>query len=152
MSPPTLRAIALFIFATSKLVSQTPAPRPTFDEFEVATIKPTPPDWSGGRFTRMLTAQRFEARDYAVKTMIAAAYNINPQAISGGPAWIVSDHYDILAKTPGDVRPNPDEQMSMLRKLLADRFHLAFHREQREMPVYALTIAKNGPKLKESTL
>ena len=62
-----------------------------------------------------------------------------------------SEHYDILAKAPGEVRPTLDEQMRMLRKLLEERFQLAFHRERKEMPVYALTVAKGGPKLKEAT-
>src|SRR5580700_693658 len=82
----------------------------------------------------------------------SSAYNLNPRAISGGPAWIDSDRYDIVAKAPSEVRPNLDEQMSMLRKLLADRFQLTFHREQKELRVYALTIAKGGPKLKESAV
>ena len=73
-----------------------------------------------------------------------------PKAVSGGPAWIDSDRYDVVAKTPGEVRPTLEQQMAMLRKLLTDRFNLGFHREKKEMSVYALTIAKNGPKLKES--
>jgi len=120
-----------------------------FDSFEVATIKPTPADWAG-RYFRMQTANQFSARGYTLRVLIAAAYNLSQKAVSGGPAWIDSDRYDILAKTPGEVRPNLDGQMAMLRKLLADRFNLGFHRENKEMSVYALTIAKNGPKLKES--
>jgi len=132
--------------------SQASTKRPNFEQFEVATIKPTPPDWTGGRFIRMQTAQQFVARNHGLNTLIAAAYNISPQAISGGPKWLITDHYDVLAKTPGDVRPNLDEQMSMLRNLLADRFKLASHFEQKELPIYALSVAKNGPKLKESTV
>jgi uncharacterized protein (TIGR03435 family) len=56
---------------------------------------------------------------------------LNPKAISGGPAWVDSEHYDIVAKAPSAARPNLDEQMTMLRKLLADRFQLTFHREQK---------------------
>jgi uncharacterized protein (TIGR03435 family) len=122
------------------------ADRPKFDAFEVAAIKPTAPDWSGGRFIRMQSAHQFVARNHALKTLIAAAYNVSPKAISGGPSWIDSDHYDILAKAPGEVRPNLEEQMSMLRKLLADRFKLTFHREQKDMPIYALTVGKERPK------
>jgi uncharacterized protein (TIGR03435 family) len=47
--------------------------------------------------------------------------HLSPSAISGGPAWVDSEHYDIVAKAPNQVRPNLDEQMAMLRKLLADR-------------------------------
>jgi uncharacterized protein (TIGR03435 family) len=130
----------------------TAAPHPTFDAFEVATIKSTPPDWHGGRFIRMESAHQFVARNHTLKTLVQAAYNLNPRAISGGAPWIDSDHYDILAKTPGDVRPNLEEQMSMLRNLLAERFKLTLHREQKELAHYALTVAKSGPKLKESTV
>jgi len=86
-----------------------------------------------------------------LKELVGFAYSLTPRAISGGPAWLESDRYDILAGTPGEVRPNQFEQMQMLRKLLADRFSLSFHREPREFSIYALTVAKNGPKLKEST-
>ncbi|HEX3373940.1 MAG TPA: TIGR03435 family protein, partial [Edaphobacter sp.] len=61
-----------------------------------------------------------------------------------------SEHYDIAALTPGDVRPTREEQMGMLRKLLTDRFQLSFHREPREFSVYVLETAKGGPKLKDS--
>jgi uncharacterized protein (TIGR03435 family) len=121
-----------------------------FDSFEVATIKPTPADWTGGRYFRMQTVNQFVAHGYQLRVLIAAAYNLNPKAVSGGPAWIDSDRYDILAKTPGETRPNLEQQMTMLRKLLADRFNLQFHREKKEMSVYALTVAKGGPKLKEA--
>jgi uncharacterized protein (TIGR03435 family) len=147
-----VKNIVACVAAVVSLLAQAPANRPTFDSFEVATIKPTAPDWRGGRFITMQSAHSFVARSHALKTLIAAAYNLSPRAILGGPAWIDSDHYDILAKAPGEVRPNLDEQMSMLRQLLADRFKLAFHREPRELSIYALTVAKNGPKLKEATV
>jgi uncharacterized protein (TIGR03435 family) len=98
----------------------------------------------------MLSAHEFAAKNHAVRTLVAAAYNLNPRAIAGGPAWVDSDHWDIVAKTPGDTRPNLDEQMSMLRKLLADRFELTFHREPKQMRVFALDVTKGGPKLRPS--
>lgn len=124
---------------------------PKFEEFEVASIKPADPD-ATGRYIRMRTAHQFVAHNHALKTLIAAAYDVSPQAISGGPAWLESDHYEIVAKAPGDGRPNLNEQMVMLRALLADRFKLRFHREAKEMPIYALTVAKGGARLKASTL
>jgi len=131
--------------------AQTSSP-PAFEAFEVATIKPTPPDWTKGRYIRMLSAHQLEAKNHALKTLLAAAYNLSPQAIFGVPEWGDAEHYDILAKTPGEVRPNLDEQMTMMRRLLTDRFGLVFHREWKEMPVYALTVAKGGPKLKETAI
>ena len=99
----------------------------------------------------MESAHQFVARNHVLRTLIAAAYNVNPQAISGGPAWIDSEHYDIMAKTSGEVRPNSSEQMTMLQKLLADRFNLVLRHGRKELSHYALVKAKSGTKLKEST-
>jgi uncharacterized protein (TIGR03435 family) len=109
------------------------------------------PGLKAPRFITMQGDHRFIEKDYTLKLLIAAAYDLNPRTISGGPAWIGSDHFDIVALTPGEVRPNRDQQMSMLRGLLADRFKLTFHREQKEFSIYVLDVAKNGPKLKKST-
>jgi uncharacterized protein (TIGR03435 family) len=140
--------VALAVIASGAFAQ--PAPKPSFDEFEVASIKPAPPD-AAGRWIRMTSTNEFTAKNHVLQTLIAAAYNLNPRAIAGGPTWVNSDRYDIVARTPGGVRPDLNEQMAMLRKLLSDRFHLTFHREQRELRAYSLTIAKGGPKLKEST-
>jgi len=142
-------ALLASLVAACAIFAQSPATRPVFDTFEVAMIKPTGPD-ARGRFIRMQSANQFVAKNHSVKTLVAAAYNLSPRTISG-PAWIDSDRFDILAKTPGAVRPNLDEQMSMLRKLLTDRFKLTFHRERKELSIYALSVARNGSKLKEST-
>ena len=128
----------------------TPATRPKFDAFEVATIKPGTPDPKAARYIIMQGANRFVGKNYSLKLLIAAAYDLNPHTISGGPEWIESDRFDILAVTPGEVRPSHDEQMSMLRGLLADRFSLAFHREPKEFSIYVLEVTKDGPKLKKS--
>jgi uncharacterized protein (TIGR03435 family) len=146
-----LTVSAFALVSTCGMFAQAPAARPAFDAFEVATIKPATPD-SPGRWIKMQSANRFFAKNHTLKSLIQAAYNLTPRAISGGPSWIDSDRYEILAKTPGDIRPSLDEQMAMLRKLLADRFKLAFHREEKEFSIYALTVAKTGSKLKESTV
>jgi uncharacterized protein (TIGR03435 family) len=122
----------------------------SFDSFEVATIKPSAPDDRAGRFIRMESANRFVAKNQTVALLLAAAYNLPERLVSGGPAWVVSDRFEIVAATGSGVRPSLDEQMSMLRKLLADRFQLTFHRERKELSIYALTALPSGPKLKES--
>jgi uncharacterized protein (TIGR03435 family) len=144
-------AVATLIISASGVLGQSTTPRPKFDSFEVATIKPVDPDAKAGRYILMQGNNRFVEKAYTLKLLIAAAYDLNPRTISGGPGWIESDHYDILAVTPGEVRPSHDEQMSMLRNLLADRFKLTFHREQKVFSIYELTVAKSGPKLKPST-
>jgi uncharacterized protein (TIGR03435 family) len=118
--------------------------------FEVAVIKPTPPGYRGGKFTTMQGAHQFQVRNYNVKDMIAAAYNLPKPAIIGGPAWIYSDAYDIDAVTSGDARPTSAQQMSMLRTLLTERFKLKTHHEQKELSVFELNIARDGIRLKQS--
>jgi uncharacterized protein (TIGR03435 family) len=120
--------------------------------FEVATIKPVAPDAKGGRYIIMQGQNRFVAKYYTLKLMIAAAYDVSPKAISGGPGWMDSDHYDIAAVTPGTDRPSRDEQMAMLRDLLVERFQLAMHREPKELSIYELEVAKGGSKVKPSAL
>jgi uncharacterized protein (TIGR03435 family) len=144
-------AVALLI-AVVGMFAQAPVSRPAFESFEVATVKPTPPEWGRGRYVRMQSAHQLVAKNYELRVLIAFAFSLSPQAISGGPAWIDSDHYDVLAETPGDVRPTLEEQLKMLRQLLVDRFKLTFHREPKEFSIYALTVAKNGLKMKESTV
>jgi len=144
--------VALSIGFVGSLPAQQAQSRTPFDAFEVATIRPTPVDAARGRYIRMESAHQLIAKNHTLKTLIEAAYNLSPQTISGGPAWVDEDHYDILAKAPGEVRPNLDEQMAMLRTLLSDRFSLAFHRERKEFPIYILTIAKGGVRMRESTV
>jgi uncharacterized protein (TIGR03435 family) len=118
--------------------------------FDVATIKPTPPDAKAGRYITMQGTNRFVVKYYTLKLLIAAAYNVSPKVISGGPPWIENDHFDIVALTPGEKRPSQPEQMAMLRTLLTDRFRLGFHREEKEFSIYVLEVAKGEPKLKLS--
>jgi uncharacterized protein (TIGR03435 family) len=96
--------------------------------------------------------------------LIEFAYDIQDFQLSGGPGWLRTDRYEILAKPerpegPDDVVQAPDaEQKSLWKKvrertraLLAERFQLAVHSESEERQVYALVLAKNGHKLKMST-
>jgi uncharacterized protein (TIGR03435 family) len=143
-------AVAALVLLGAGMLAQAPAPRPKFGAFEVATIKPVDSNGKGGQYITMQGANRFVEKAYTLKLLIAAAYSLNPRTISGGPGWMESDHYDIVAVTPGEVRPTHDEQMEMLRALLAERFKLTFHREQKEFSIYALEVAKGGAKLKQT--
>jgi uncharacterized protein (TIGR03435 family) len=118
--------------------------------FEVASIKPATPGDHGGKFATMQGGHQFVVRNYRVKDLVSFAYNLPPRLISGGPTWADVDAYNILAATPGEARPNLNEQMAMMRSLLVERFKLEFHIEPKEMAVYALTVAKGGIKFNES--
>lgn len=143
--------MAVLVLSASGMYAQIPSTRPASDTFEVATIKQVESDQKSPRFITMQGTHRFIEKDYTLKLLIAAAYDLNPKAISGGPEWIGAEHYDIVAVTPGEVRPSRDKQMAMLRSLLTDRFKLAFHREQKDFSIFELDVAKGGPKLKAST-
>ncbi len=142
-------AVAALVVAGAGMLGQAPAARPKFDAFEVATVKRSDPD-EKSRLLMMEGDHRFIGKNFTLRLLIAAAYDLNPKTISGGPEWVESEHFDIVALTPGDVRPTRMEQMAMLRGLLTERFKLAFHREAKEFSIYELQVAKGGAKLKAS--
>jgi uncharacterized protein (TIGR03435 family) len=120
--------------------------------FEVTTIKPASPDARGMSFT-MAGAHRFLINNHTLKEVVATSYDLAPRLISGGPAWIDSDRYDMVGGTPGEARPPWEQLQLMMRALMAERFKLKFHRELKEASVYNLVIGKNGRdglKIKES--
>jgi uncharacterized protein (TIGR03435 family) len=142
-------ATVALLLSVFPVLAQTPSPQPAASgsSFEVATIKPVEPDAKKSRYLVMQGTNRFVGKYYTLKLLISAAYDLSPKVISGGPEWMDSDHYDILALTPGDTRPSHDQQMAMLRNLLAGRFALSFHREPKEFSIYELEVAKSGAKL-----
>ncbi len=109
--------------------------------FEVASIKPSPE--SHGTDFYNPTRERFAADNITAKGLIAYAYDVREFQISGGPRWLETDPYDIIAKPQGDA--SAVRVMAMVRNLLVDRFSLKLHRESKEMPIYALVAAKSGP-------
>jgi uncharacterized protein (TIGR03435 family) len=116
--------------------------------FEVATIKPSNPDVQGRGFR--VNGRQFSTINTTLSLLMTFAYNLHPKQIEGGPDWLDKDKYDITAKPDGEGQPNEKQWKIMVQKLLADRFHLTFHREQKELPVYAIVIAKSGSKLTKS--
>jgi len=131
--------------------------------FEVASVKRNK---AGSNGVRLLfqPGGRFTAENVTLQFLISAAYrDPRPLAdfqISGGPKWITSDRFDVIAKAEGDptqaVDGPPTIMFAMLRTLLADRFKLRVHDDTREMPIYALVKARNdgrlGTRLTSSTV
>ena len=115
--------------------------------FEVATIKPSDPN---RRRLFSIGSTEVSTVGTTVNDLIVFAYGVHVRQISGAPAWVESDKFDITGKPEGGGRPNPNQFKTMLQKLLADRFQLAFHRDKKQLTVYALTVGKNGPKLTRS--
>lgn len=117
-------------------------------KFEVATVKPSRPDVQGKGFR--VRGRRFSTINTSVTDLITFAYGIHPRQISGGPEWMGGDKFDVTAQPDGEGQPNDKQWKTMVQKLLANRFQLAFHRDKKELSVYAITVAKGGPKLTKS--
>lgn len=128
-----------------KIPQMDPALDPAYD---VATIKPSEPDKPGKAF--LMRGGKFSTYNTTVSDLVAFAYGVHPKQIVGGPAWIDSDKFDIDGKPDQPGTPNSKQLRSMLRKLLAERFQLKFHEDQRELSAYVLTVGKNGQKLTKS--
>jgi uncharacterized protein (TIGR03435 family) len=138
---------ALTITAAQAQTATPPLAANEHPSFEVATIKPHDPNNQRGGWN--IDGRRVSIEGRSVLAMIMFAYALHPKQIVDGPAWI-TEPYDVngIADLPGE--PTHDQMREMLQKLLADRFALKVHREQRELPAYTITIAKGGPKLQPS--
>ena len=116
--------------------------------FETASVKPNK---SGDeeRFTRVDPGGGLTVVNMQLRELITWAYQIQSFQLEGGPGWIASDRFDILAKPEREV-PSTGEQdprRMMLRTLLADRFKLVMHKETKELPIFELVLARQDGKL-----
>ncbi len=124
------------------------AQQPTLPTFDVASIKPSldPP---GSVVAIYESKSGINAKNVTLKRCVRGAYHVPESQIAGGPKWADQDRYNIEAKT---TTPSGDhELMAMLQTLLADRFQLVLHREQRPTAGYRLIPAKGGLKAKASS-
>jgi uncharacterized protein (TIGR03435 family) len=116
--------------------------------FEVATIRPTDPGDQSRGFH--IAGHRIFIENQDVNTLISVAYAIHQKQIVDTPPWCGTDRYDIIGVPDAEGAPNLRQLQEMIQKLLADRFQLAFRREKRPLSVYAITVAKGGPKIAKS--
>ena len=160
------KAPVTVLLVLGNLLAQTASPPLTFD---VASIKPVTPAGDGRIQVgiQMQPGGGLRATNVTLKFLLTFAYNVRDFQISGGPGWLNSELFDLMAKSerssdtqsiPADPREMTDDQRKTsqeqtrqkLQALLADRFQLKFHRETKEQPVYALVVGKNGPKIQPS--
>jgi uncharacterized protein (TIGR03435 family) len=116
--------------------------------FEVASVKADPNvPLAPGVFAgvQMLPSGRFVALRVTVFQLLQTICEVKAFQLSGGPAWLKSEWFEIQATAGGPA--NEDQMNLMAQALLADRFKLKLHRETREIPVYALIAGKSGPKM-----
>jgi uncharacterized protein (TIGR03435 family) len=146
--------LSIAIAASPALHAQTSAnPSPVFD---VAAIRQTLTVRGRPRIISSPFDGNFTATNATLKLILEYAYGLPQTQVIGGPDWLNSNRFDIQAKTSGSVSDHLHnlpydkgklQKQQMLRTLLADRFKLEAHQETRELPVFALVVAKNGPKL-----
>lgn len=148
-------AIALGLLGVGQAGAQAAQPGSAgLPSFEVVSIKPDRSD--DGRMMFRSAPGKFTMTNTTIKFIIEFAYNIKDFQLSGGPSWISSDHYDIDAKIEDSVadalqKVSQDQRQEQVRlmfqSMLADRFNLKLEREMKELPVFALVVAKGGPRL-----
>ena len=118
---------------------------PKLPKFEVASLKPSQPGGRGGGIRPTPGGERYEAVNVPLRLLISVAYRLKNEQIAGGPDWMNTELFDMRAKPE---KPTTIEELHlMLQDLLAERFQLKFHRETKELPIYAMTVDKGGPKL-----
>jgi uncharacterized protein (TIGR03435 family) len=113
--------------------------------FEVTSVKLVEPPIEYSRYGQQ--NGRLDYKAASLTDCLSRAYGINSRQIVG-PDWLNQNRFDIIATAPAGTADN--QLMSMLKTLLADRFGMVAHRETRDLTEYALIVAKNGPKLKQS--
>ena len=119
-------------------------------DFEVASVKPNK---SGDMATsfRLQPGGRLNALNVPLRDLIRFAYAVLPFQVEGDPAWAESERFDVLAKVAGEIQPTPPGQVGpvhlMLQNLLAERFALKVRRETKDMPAYALVMARPDRQL-----
>jgi uncharacterized protein (TIGR03435 family) len=124
---------------------QTADTPPAFDIADVqVSAHVTNPYMRGG----VLRGGRYQVRTATLVDLISLAYSIDREKVQGGPAWLDTDRFDIIAKAPATTPP--DTVKIMLQTLLADRFKLKAHKDSKPMQVFVLSLGKGKPKLKES--
>lgn len=157
-----LAPFAVLAALAGLLPAQTP-------EFDAASVKPSA---GGARRAMVASPGRIMFTAVTLRDCLMAAYDVKDYQITG-PDWLRTDRFDIVATVPepaspdaapaasaGQTPPAPNNGQAapvltaamrqMLQKLLNDRFQITLHHEQRDLPVYAMVVGKNGTKLKEA--
>ena len=139
-----ITVIRIGVLSGTSAFAQLPA------RFEAASIKPNNDAVQPLRLGA--TAGRFTAENVTLGRLIQMAFGVRDVQIAGGPAWINSSGFDVVAKAADNrtIAIGGGNGIPMLQSLLEERFMLKVHRETREQDVYKLTIAKNGPKMPQT--
>lgn len=142
-----------FVRATQATAWEIPAPAPPHKpmasdadpSFEIATLKPADPTNTASKFFR-ISGRRYVAHAVSLADLMEVAYSVHPRQITEGPSWTETDKFDLVGQPDGEGDPSIQHWITMLQKFLSERFSLTFHRARRDIPVYALTVDRDGPR------
>jgi len=117
-------------------------------DWEVVAVKPDDPNSTEAGF--WIHDRGVEIKGKTAEQLLLYAYGLHENQVLNAPDWMRTERWHVqgIAGLPG--QPNREQMGSLVRKLLSERFGLAMHREQREMRVFALAVAKGGPKMAPS--
>lgn len=141
----TVAVLLTIGLGSSQQSAQQPAQKPGSLRFEVASVKPSPAGARGGMARPEPGGRRYRGTNLPLKAYISSAYRIKADQVVGAPGWVDTDRFDIEAQA--EKVSSLEEFHLMTRTLLAERFHLRFHFETKEMPLYALVVDTSGTKL-----
>ena len=144
-----MKAILMLIPAGLVLATAFAQAPPARLEFEVTSVKAVPPLVAGPGHVNIgmhIDGAQVHFDGFALKDYIRMAYRVKPYQVTG-PDWIDSERFQIDAKLPAGA--TREQVPDMLQTLLTERFQLKFHRESKELPVYALEVAPGGLKMKD---
>jgi uncharacterized protein (TIGR03435 family) len=117
--------------------------------WEVASVKLSDPNEENQ--TIRMNGRHLVLQKQTVETMMTVGYGVQRNQIADTPEWVRKENFDVDGVADVEGQPDLQQFQSLIRKLLLERFGLKMHREQREMPVFALKVAKDGPKLKSAS-
>jgi uncharacterized protein (TIGR03435 family) len=139
--PCMLLAAALCSAAFAQSIDTPPA-------FQIADVHVSPRAMNLNMSGGFLRAGRYEIRKATMVDLISTAYGVDADKVIGGPSWLETDRFGIIAKAPANTPP--ETVKLMLQTLLADRFKLVVHKDTKSQPAFVLSLGKGKPKLKES--
>jgi uncharacterized protein (TIGR03435 family) len=138
--------VAALVLAAGQTAAQDDLP-----SFEVVSVKRNR-SGAEGQSMRLQPGGRATITNSTLRPVIQLAYRLLPQQLVGGPSWLDSDRFDIVAQAQGNLLPSlpggpPGQAELLLQRLLAERFALVVHADVRELPIYALTVARADRRL-----
>ena len=119
-------------------------------DWEVATVKPSDPNDPGGQHIQM-RGRYVMLLDTTAEQFLMLGYGMQKSQLVNVPGWVTTEKWDVSGVPDVEGAPSLRQLQGMMQKILTERFGMKLHHEQREMPVFALTVAKGGPKMIANT-